>query len=437
MTVDEQQSSTDNEQGTAEWRAKLVVCYERWEEAVKLKADGKLEKAAQVGIEVLELQRDLFGDVHEAVAVTLEWLATLHLNLQDMPAADTAASELLRVQETLHGEDGWQTVTARWHLDYVQKMAKVPEESRAKMFAIEVNYARLFAAAEYTEAAKTIQELVSLEEPFLGTTHPYLASTHLSYADSLLSAGMSQEAEVAAGLAFSIRKKQFGHIHPETAHAASVVAKARIQQNNHEGALDLLRYARAAWKTTGYPIDAAWTDCWRGDSLAALNRNVEALAAYNAQLTAFRELGHPIGEADALMHLADLYSSLANYGKAEPLYIKARDIRKKVLGKQHPDYATSLCNLADLYRCIADYGKAEPLCIQARDIYRRIYGEEHPHYATSLNNLAALYSSMGDYAKAEPLYIQASHIRKRVLGGRAPGLRCKPEQSRFAVSLNG
>ncbi len=104
-----------------------------------------------------------------------------------------------------------------------------------KMLVIEATYGRLFDAAKHMEAAKTIQELVPLQEQALGAKHPCLASTHLSHADALLSAGMSQEAEVAAGLAFSIRKKQFGHVHPDTARAAFLVARARIQQSNHLG----------------------------------------------------------------------------------------------------------------------------------------------------------------------------------------------------------
>ncbi len=79
---------------------------------------------------MLNLERSLFGDVHEDVAVTLQWLVTLHLNLQDMSAAETAAKDLLHIQKTLHDDDGWQTVTARWQLDYVRKMAKVPEKTR-------------------------------------------------------------------------------------------------------------------------------------------------------------------------------------------------------------------------------------------------------------------------------------------------------------------
>ena len=43
------------------------------------------------------------------------------------------------------------------------------------------------------------------------------------------------------------------------------------------------------------------------------------------------------------------YYLRAEYAKVEPLYLEARAIRKKVLGRQHPDYAATLDNLAVFY----------------------------------------------------------------------------------------
>ena len=101
--------------------------------------------------------------------------------------------------------------------------------------------------------------------------------------------------------------------------------------------------------------------------------------------------------------------------------------QKKVLGENHPDYATSLNNLAALYDAQGDYARAEPLYRQALEIRKKALGENHPDYALSLNNLAALYQDQGDYARAEPLYRQALEIRKKVLGENHPD---------YASSLN-
>ena len=52
--------------------------------------------------------------------------------------------------------------------------------------------------------------------------------------------------------------------------------------------------------------------------------------------------------------------------------------------------AGSLLSLANLYSHMGQYTKAEPLCIRALAIWEKKLGAEHPRVATSLNNLATL-----------------------------------------------
>ncbi|OUL28469.1 tetratricopeptide repeat protein, partial [Nostoc sp. 106C] len=73
-----------------------------------------------------------------------------------------------------------------------------------------------------------------------------------------------------------------------------------------------------------------------------------------------------------------------------------------------------------LYDSQGRYSEAEPLYLQALSLKRRLLGEEHPSVATSLNNLAGLYDSQGRYSEAEPLYLQALGIRERQLGVNHP-----------------
>jgi tetratricopeptide (TPR) repeat protein len=64
-------------------------------------------------------------------------------------------------------------------------------------------------------------------------------------------------------------------------------------------------------------------------------------------------------------------------------YEKSGDVQSK-------DYSTSLNNLAGLYLDQGNYSKAEPLYLQSITIDKKILGENHPDYATTLNNLALL-----------------------------------------------
>jgi tetratricopeptide (TPR) repeat protein len=100
---------------------------------------------------------------------------------------------------------------------------------------------------------------------------------------------------------------------------------------------------------------------------------------------------------------AELYRA-GRYGEAEPLYLDALAMRKRLLGEAHPDVALSLNNLGALYVSQGRYGEAELLVQESLTIYRGQWGERHPSVATSLNNLATLYQFQGRYGEAEALY---------------------------------
>ncbi|MBH8576113.1 tetratricopeptide repeat protein, partial [Nostocaceae cyanobacterium CENA369] len=133
-----------------------------------------------------------------------------------------------------------------------------------------------------------------------------------------------------------------------------------------------------------------------------------------------KELGLEKELATSLNNLASLYDSQGRYNEAEPLYIQALALTRKLLGEEHPSVASSLNNLALLYYSQGRYSEAEPLYIQALALWRKLLGEEHPSVASSLNNLAGLYYSQGRYSEAETLYIQALALWRKLLGEEHP-----------------
>jgi tetratricopeptide (TPR) repeat protein len=95
-----------------------------------------------------------------------------------------------------------------------------------------------------------------------------------------------------------------------------------------------------------------------------------------------------LAEAERLNDQAvELYQQ-GKYNEAIPLAEQALAIRKKQLGDNHPDTATSLNNLAGLYRSQGRYAEAEPLYQEALAIIKQQLGDNHPATASSLNNLA-------------------------------------------------
>ncbi|MEZ5930603.1 MAG: FxSxx-COOH system tetratricopeptide repeat protein [Alphaproteobacteria bacterium] len=124
---------------------------------------------------------------------------------------------------------------------------------------------------------------------------------------------------------------------------------------------------------------------------------------------------HP-DTAETLNNLGWLFKDRGQFDKARPLYETALTIREQTLGERHPTTARSLNNLAGVYDSQGHYLKAEPLFLRALDIHEKALGTDHPDTATSLNNLATLYQAQGHYPKAESLVLRALAISEKALG---------------------
>lgn len=59
----------------------------------------------------------------------------------------------------------------------------------------------------------------------------------------------------------------------------------------------------------------------------------------------------------------------------------------------------------------ARYADADPWLVVALEIRRKVLGSDHPVTSQSMNNLALLYRIQGDYARAIPLYEEALQVR--------------------------
>jgi len=125
--------------------------------------------------------------------------------------------------------------------------------------------------------------------------------------------------------------------------------------------------------------------------------------------------------------LGGLYKDAGDYVKSEQCFLKSLSIREKTSGKNHTDYAQSLNNLGSLYDFLGDYNKSEQYFTEALGIYEKISGKNHQDYASALNNLGCLYNNMGDYLKAEQYYLEASETWKKIHG---------PNHLHYALSLN-
>jgi tetratricopeptide (TPR) repeat protein len=115
------------------------------------------------------------------------------------------------------------------------------------------------------------------------------------------------------------------------------------------------------------------------------------------------------------------------------------EIRRQLVGDDHPDVATSLSELPDFEVAkgwdIPTGARADSLAERAYAIRRATLGDEHPDVTASIIQLAGLHEKASRHAKADSLYSEAlARIRHRV-GDDDPGV-ASLLQARASVLVN-
>jgi hypothetical protein len=122
----------------------------------------------------------------------------------------------------------------------------------------------------------------------------------------------------------------------------------------------------------------------------------------------------------SMANLASTYADRGNLNDAEQLEVQVLDMRKKLLGAEHPNTLESMANLARTYAYKGMWNKAEQLQVQVLDMTKKVLGAEHPDTLGSMANLARTYADKGMWNKAEQLEVQVLDMRKKLLGAEHP-----------------
>lgn len=118
--------------------------------------------------------------------------------------------------------------------------------------------------------------------------------------------------------------------------------------------------------------------------------------------------------------LAISYFRIGERQKAQEMFEQTLELRKRVLGEEHPDTLKSMGGLAVAYYDNGEKEKSLELEKKTLEIRVRVLGEEHPDTLVSMHNLAISYDNMGEQKKAFELENKTFELRVRVLGEEHP-----------------
>jgi Tfp pilus assembly protein PilF/predicted Ser/Thr protein kinase len=123
----------------------------------------------------------------------------------------------------------------------------------------------------------------------------------------------------------------------------------------------------------------------------------------------------PLVEASIRHTIGNTYWDLGLFPQAQRQVERAANLRRRVLGDEHPDTLQSMGLLADLQREQGRLPQAEALFTRILEIRRRKLGPEHRDTLASMSSVAAVWISLDKYAQAAALLTKALEIRRRVL----------------------
>lgn len=145
----------------------------------------------------------------------------------------------------------------------------------------------------------------------------------------------------------------------------------------------------------------------------------------------------PLVEASIRQTIGNAYIDLGIYPEARKHIETALDLRRKLLGEDHPDTLSAMNDLAILYRDEGQYAQAEPLASKVLEIRRRLLGEQNPETLDSMNALGLLYRYEGKSAQAEVLLSNVVEIRRRISGEEDSGTLFAMNSLGFVYQVEG
>ena len=351
-------------------------------------ASARLETA-------VELNRQAFGDINEAVAASLHEHADALILGGDYENGLDLERESLAIRRKLHGDEHASVVESLYHVALAHE--KLGEFDLSDDL--------------YNQALTTARSLGQAE---------LLAQVLGRYAILLVEKGEHDDAEARLLEAHEIYDDLFGDLHPESALSLNNLAALNDSKGEYEEAERLYRDAEGIQRQLFDGSHPHLATTLNNLALVVKKRGrlEEAEAIYQKALEMREEVygdEHPL-LADTLVNIADVLSSTGRREPAEELLRDALEMRREHLGNKHADTATSLDKLAQILVDKGDYENAEPMYREALQITSELLGSRHWRVGTKLNNLADLAFDRGRYDEAEQLYRQALSIQREALG---------------------
>ncbi|HET6323185.1 MAG TPA: CHAT domain-containing tetratricopeptide repeat protein [Planctomycetaceae bacterium] len=352
------------------------------------RAESSLRESEKIRLKVLGDNPDTAG--------SLESLALLKEEQDDIPAAIALCRRELDMRRRLFGEESTRTAESWYNL--------------ARMAARRPTFA---------DAETACQRALAIREKLLGPDHLQTAFTLNLLGQIEQGLTRFSQAEDALNRALAIRQKQLGNDHRVTLDTRVDLARLLERMSQYPRAAQMFQQVLDARRRLLGEEHALTGDAYSGLGFCYMLMG-EYAKARPAMKRAVEILQKSRGEDHALtcsasLNLARLYSRVGDAAKAEPLFQKTLLIEQRVRpgGLQA---ARVRDGMVEFYLTRRDFPHAEQLCRDSLEIKRRVLGEQHPDFHVTLDQLGAVYRAEGRYVEARDTFEKTLKFAQQSLG---------------------
>lgn len=140
--------------------------------------------------------------------------------------------------------------------------------------------------------------------------------------------------------------------------------------------------------------------------------------------------------AAVLDTLGATYHALGQLDQAEPLLVRAAELRKTVLGPNDPETLTSLHHLGRLKNDAARFEEAEPLLREVHAVRSEVLGPDHPDTLRTAIEIGVLLRRSRRFDESKSVLVQTLDHAEAALGQHDPvTLTCRQQLGRVLASL--
>ncbi|CAG9461918.1 unnamed protein product [Pedinophyceae sp. YPF-701] len=338
---------------------------DKLDDAMRLR--DKLDEAMRLYERALQIQEQVYGPEHSALAVTLNNLANVMGDQNKLDEAMRLYERVLRIQEKVYGPDDTKVAKTLYN------MATVMGDQK-----------------KLDDAMRLYERALRIKEQVYGPEHSEVAATLHNMATVMGDQNKLDDAMRLYERALRIQEQVYGPEHSAVAVTLNKLGAVMWDQNKLDEAMRLyervLRIREQAYGPEHSEVAKTLNNL--ANVMRQQGRPDEAMRLYERALRIDEQVYGPEHSevAATLVNMGLVMGDQNKLDEAMRLYERALQIQEQVYGPEHRQVAVTLFSMADVTRQQNKLDEAMRLYERVLQI-EEVYGPEHSLVAVTLGNM--------------------------------------------------